>query len=125
MELVKPGYCLPLKNNDGVIERYRIFVAKHTSGTTGGHYFCKIEKEWGREIGNIEDNPDVCKIINDFTPTLSIYNQIITEKDGKWHRKTGAKYAYRFVTFEKTIKEDAALTFLEQIKDYVQNTLKN
>ena len=49
--------------------------------------------------------------------------EIIEEKDGKWHRGTGVKYAYRYATFDKTIDITDAIGFMTDIKKYVQSEL--
>ncbi len=123
MEFVEPGYCLPIINQMGEIEQYRIFVAKHLRGKYEGQLFCKLEKEWGKEVGNIEDNPNAFKILNHFTDEHSINEHIVEEKDGKWHRGTGVKYAYRYATFDKTIDITDAIGFMTDIKKYVQSEL--
>lgn len=123
MEFVEPGYCLPIINQMGEIEQYRIFVAKHLRGKYEGQLFCKLEKEWGKEVGNIEDNPNAFKILNHFTDEHSINEHIVEEKDGKWHRGTGGKYAYRYATFDKTIDITDAIGFMTDIKKYVQSEL--
>lgn len=125
MELVMPGYCLPLKNNDGVIEHYRIFVAKHKST---GLYFCKLEEKWGTDTGNIDDNPDAYSIFNEFTPKHKLYGKIKVKAKQTWYNSKNGKaeaLMYRFLTFDDTVSKEDAVAFMNEIKDYVQNTLKN
>ena len=124
MELVKSGYCLPLKNIDNEIEQYRIFVAKHTSGAKNGQYFCKIEKGWGLELGNIENNPDAYKIIHVFSKNNNIIKK---SPKNKWVNsgKNGVFYNYKYLEFDANVTKEEAVSFMEGIINYVQNTLNN
>ena len=91
-------------------------------------YFCKLEKEWGKETGNIDDNPDAYSIFYEFTPKHKLYDKIKIKSKQTWYNSKNGKAEapmYRYLTFDNTVSKEDAVAFMNEIINYVRNTLKN